>query len=144
MMTHAWLFEFLRYAGAAYLLFLALKSLRSGLRAGVVLAAPAAPVSHRRLFVKGLLLHVTNPKAILAWGSVYAIALPTAAEARDVWQLFGLLICTSMVVFFGYALLFSRAAVSRHYRAMRRGFDLTFAALFGAASLRILTARIGP
>ena len=99
-------------------------------------------VSVERLFVKGFLIHITNPKAILAWGAIYAIDLPAGAGAAQVWQLFGLLIVTSMFVFFGYGILFSNPAIVRGYTAAKRWFDGIFAALFGAASLKILTARL--
>ena len=139
MLANAWIFEIIRYLGAGYLLYLAVKSLRSALKGG---GLAMQSVSFERLFVKGFLIHITNPKAILAWGAIYAIALPAGAGAAQVWQLFGLLIVTSMFVFFGYGILFSNPAIVRGYTAAKRWFDGIFAALFGAASLKILTARL--
>lgn len=139
MLSHVWLIETVRYAGAAYLLYLAIKSLRSAWR-----GTTARPVSvpHRKLFRKGLLLHLTNPKAILAWGSIYAISLRPEASVASVWGLFVALILASMVTFFGYALLFAIPRIGRGYRAAKRGFDALFGLLFGAASVKILTARL--
>lgn len=139
MMANVWLFEVIRYLGASYLLYLALKSLRSAWR-GDGNVAPYVP--HKRLFTKGLLLHLTNPKAILGWGAVYAIALVPGSGAVAVWSLFAALICCSVVVFFGYALLFSSGPIARAYVKARRGFELTFGLLFGVASFKILTARL--
>lgn len=139
MLANAWIFEVIRYIGAGYLLYLAVKSLKSALKGG---GLAMQSVSVERLFVKGFLIHITNPKAILAWGAIYAIALPAGAGAAQVWQLFGLLIVTSMFVFFGYGILFSNPAIVRGYTAAKRWFDGIFAALFGAASLKILTARL--
>lgn len=139
MLANAWLFELVRYLGAAYLLFLALKSLKSAIRPS---RAAKTEISARNLFTKGLLLHLTNPKAILSWGSIYAIALPAGAGGDQVLQLFLMLICASMVVFFGYAILFSWQPIASGYARLQRWFDVAFAALFGAASLKILTARI--
>lgn len=139
MAAHSWMFEIVRYAGAAYLLFLAFKSLRSGLRPTALVAKP---VSTERLFVKGFLIHITNPKAILAWGSVYAVALPASATAVQVWVLSAMLIATSIVVFVGYGMLFALPTVAQSYAKLKRWFDLTFAALFGAASLKVFTARL--
>lgn len=138
MMANAWLFEMLRYAGAGYLLYLAVKSLRSAWRGGAVAVQPAGPGGG--VFVKGMLLHLTNPKAILSWGSVYAIALAPGAPLGAVWTLFGVLICASVTVFFGYALLFSAPPIARAYARSRRWFELAFGALFGGASLKILTS----
>ncbi len=139
MFAHSWMFEVVRYAGAAYLLYLAIKSLRSALAPKPVALVHAA---NGRLFVKGLLIHLTNPKAILAWGSIYAIALPVTPEPALVWQLFVLLICASAFVFLGYAVLFSNPVIASGYRRAKRGFELVFGLLFGAASLKILTMRL--
>ena len=139
MMAHAWLFEIIRYAGALYLLYLAVKSLRSA-----IFPKPAANAQllTSRLFAKGLLLHLTNPKAVLAWGSIYAIALPVGAETAQVWALFAMLISVSALTFLGYAVLFSSAPIARGYMRMRRYFDAAFGVLFGLASLKLLTTRL--
>ncbi|WP_299847078.1 LysE family translocator [uncultured Roseovarius sp.] len=141
MLANVWVFELVRYAGAAYLLYLAVKSLRRAVRPEDLSAAPGAD-DLRRLFFKGMLLHVTNPKAILSWGAIYAIALPAGAGMAQVWQLFAMLIAVSMLVFFGYGVLFSAPRIARGYARARRWFDGLFAALFGAASIKILTARL--
>jgi len=141
MLANAWVFEVIRYAGAAYLLWLAFKSLKRALKPGDMQVTGTRP-GLRRLFVKGLLLHVTNPKAILSWGAIYAIALPAGAGPAQIWQLFGLLIGVSVLVFFGYGLLFSSPRIVRAYTRARRWFEGAFAALFGAASLKILTTRL--
>ncbi|MEM7091341.1 MAG: LysE family transporter [Pseudomonadota bacterium] len=139
MMANVWLFEAVKYAGATYLLYLAIKSLRSAWlgKQAVMVAAPSGAY-----FAKGLMLHLTNPKAILSWGSIYAIALVPGAGAQAVWGLFGALTATSCVVFLGYAVLFSSSPVARAYARGKRVFDLAFGVLFGAASLKLLTARI--
>ena len=143
MLSNAWLFETLRYVGAAYLLYLAVKSLRSALSHKATLTGHAQKGSAWRVFVKGALIHLTNPKAILGWGAVYAIAIPAQAAMGDLLWMFGFLYSGSILVFVGYAFLFSSDGVVAVYRRMRRWFELTFALLFGAAGLKILTARLG-
>lgn len=139
MVANAWVMEAVRIAGALYLLWLALKSARSAWR-GTAVAQPRA--AHRHLFAKGLLLHLTNPKAILSWGSIYAITLAPDAGPGAVWSLFALLSAGSMTVFFGYGALFALPPVARAYARTRRLFDTVFALLFGAASLKLLTLRL--
>lgn len=142
MKAHVWVFEIVRYLGAAYLLWLALKSARSALRSGMGKNARSIGRTPRRLIGRGFLLHLTNPKAILSWGAIYSIALPAGAMPAQVWQLFTMLICASAVIFFGYALLFSIPRIGLVYRRCRRWFEGAFALLFAAASLKILTARL--
>lgn len=139
MMANVWLFELIRYAGALYLLYLAGKSLRA---AWLGRAVQSQDAPRRQLFVKGLMLHLTNPKAIFAWGSIYAVVIRPETSASAVAVLFVSLILTSMVVFWGYALLFSTASIAQGYLRLKRWFDAAFGLLFGAAALKLLVTRM--
>ena len=141
MMSNIWLFEAVRYVGAAYLLYLAIKSLRSAWVGAAV--KPAKPTRIGALG-KGLTLHLTNPKAVLGWGAIYAVAVAPDAQPMSVALLFCALIATSAVVFLGYAVLFSSALIAKGYIRLKRVFDLTFGVLFGAASLKLLTTKLAP
>ncbi len=138
MMSSQWIFEIVRYAGALYLLYLAVKSLRAAFLGGGVAPFKAG---NSGFFRRGLLLHLTNPKAVLGWGSIYAIALAPDAAASAVWTLFGMLLLCSMTVFWGYAIIFSTALIARGYARSKRWFELVFGLLFGAASIKLLTFR---
>ncbi|WP_102224024.1 LysE family translocator [Acidimangrovimonas sediminis] len=139
MLANAWIFEVLRYLGAGYLMFLAVKALRNAAHPRP--ASTAATEGHR-LFLKGLALHLTNPKAILAWGAIYLLALPAGAPMTQIWALFACLLATSAMIFVGYALMFSHPRVAQGYARTRRGFDAAFGVLFGAAGFGLLTARL--
>ncbi len=52
------------------------------------------------------------------------------------------LITVSALVFLGYGALFSSPGIIRQYTRARRWFDGSFALLFGAAGVKILTARL--
>ncbi len=142
MLANAWVFEVIRYVGAGYLLYLAIKSARSALSAKAPLLQHGQSGAARRVFVKGALIHLTNPKAILSWGAIYAIALPPTATMSDLFALFGFLYAGSILVFIGYAFLFSTKGIVTAYARARRWFEAVFAALFGAAALKILTAKL--
>lgn len=135
--THVWMFETLRYLGAGYLLFLAIKSMRSALTPEKAVAILGYSGTDSQVFFKGYLIHLTNPKAILAWGAIYTIALPGDAGPAQVFSLFALLFSGSLLVFPAYAILFSTERMVAVYQRMRRGFEATFALLFGGASLKI-------
>ncbi len=139
MMSSQWIFETVRYAGALYLLYLAAKSLRSAFQGGGI--APVKTGGAGGFFRRGLFLHLTNPKAVLGWGSIYAIALAPESGASAVWILFGSLLMCSMTMFCGYAILFSTAMISRGYARTKRWFEFVFGVLFGAASIKLLTYR---
>ncbi len=141
MVANVWLFTMLKYFGAAYLLYLAVKSLRSAFSARSIASQAGYGGTPFSVFSKGALIHLTNPKAILGWGSIYAIVLPSDASLSAVFGLFGFLFSGSTLVFLGYAVLFSSKGVVAFYVRMRRVFELVFAGFFGLASLKILTAR---
>ncbi len=140
MLANAWMAEVLRYVGAAYLLFLAYKSLRSALadKPGLTVGSTASAGHFRR----GFLVHIVNPKAILAWGAVFAVVVPPGAPLATLLVTFLSLSAVSAFVFLGYGVLFSGPSIIRRYNAARRWFEAGFAALFGLASLKILTARL--
>ena len=141
MLSHAWIAEGLRYVGAAYLIFLALKSLRSAL-SPVSALPPLVTATGPAHFRRGFLVHLTNPKAILSWGAIFAIVVPPDAAPGAALGTFAALITVSALVFLGYGALFSSPGIIRQYTRARRWFDGSFALLFGAAGVKILTARL--
>ena len=139
MLTHAWMLELVRYAGASYLLYLAWKAARSALRPSVSQPLDATQSGLRQVFLHGLLLHLTNPKAILFFGALYALILSPAATLSDILLVIGAVGLQSAIVFHGYAMLFSRRAMMQGYLRARRPFEAVFALIFGAAGLKLLT-----
>jgi len=141
MLANAWAFELIRYAGAAYLMYLAWKSARSALCAKAIKTRSLRGHAGA-LYSKGLALHITNPKAVLFFGSLYAIGLPAEASASQLALVIGAVGLQSLIVFHGYALLFSTPSMTRAYLRLRRWFEGLFALGFGVASVKILTARL--
>ncbi|MCX8952784.1 LysE family translocator [Ruegeria sp. NA] len=143
MLANVWLFEVIRYVGVAYLGWLALKALKRAMTSDdeVALGKPVTGTLPT-IFTKGAAIHLTNPKAILSWGSIYAIVAPSDASLPMLLGYFGMLYAGSLMIFIGYAFLFSSARMVRTYRRARRWFDFAFAGFFGVASYKILTVRL--
>jgi len=78
MAAHAWIFEVVRYVGAAYLMWLAFKAARSAIAGSKQTAKVLPKTTPPRAYAKGLALHLTNPKAVLFFGALYAIGIPPA------------------------------------------------------------------
>ncbi|MEM7775107.1 MAG: LysE family transporter [Pseudomonadota bacterium] len=144
MLANVWAFELLRYAGAAYLLYLAVKSARSAFKQDDVSALQVRTTSLATAYGKGLLLHLTNPKAILFFGALFAIGVPAGASTDALALVIFAVGLQSFVVFHGYALLFSSAPLAAAYARLRQWFEAIFALAFGAAGLKFLTARLEP
>lgn len=142
MLANAWLIEAVRYCGAAYLLFLAFKSARAAMKPGYVEPQGLVFASARRAYARGLALHLTNPKAILFFGSLYSFGVPGDATLFDLAMIVVLVGVQSAIVLHGYAVLFSNPVVVRGYLKLRRWFDGVFALAFGYAGVKILTAKL--
>lgn len=142
MQANAWAFEVIRYLGAAYLMFLGYKSAKSALTPGDLATRSLENSSVARAWRKGLMLHMVNPKAILFFGSVYSLGVPPDASAFDLFTVFAMVGVISLVSFHSWAIIFSSPAMVRSYMRARRWFEGVFALAFGAASIRVLTAKL--
>ena len=84
MLANAWLIEAIRWFGVGYLLFLAFKSARAAITPGDdAMPQGLALTPGRRAYARGLALHLTNPKAILFFGSLYSFGVPIDASVSD-------------------------------------------------------------
>jgi threonine efflux protein len=142
MLANSWAFEIARYVGASYLIYLAFLSARSALRPGQSTVQGLNVPSARSAWVKGLALHLTNPKAILFFGSLFSIGIPGNANPEALAIVIGAVGLQSFLVFHLYALVFSGPRIISVYTKLRRWFDALFALGFGAAGGKILTTSL--
>ncbi|OYV00999.1 MAG: hypothetical protein CFE45_06725 [Burkholderiales bacterium PBB5] len=138
----AWGLIAMKVLGGAYLLWLANKSLKAALRTHSPdpSTAQAMPQRTGALYLRGLGMHLTNPKAILAWLAIVALALPPGAGTSSALRVVATCACIGATVFGGYALVFSTATARRVYRAGRRALEGVLAAVFAVAGLRLLSS----
>lgn len=137
MSQHAELFLALKIAGGLYLFWLAVKSFRSAF------SQDAPGKSHNvtqkgRFYAQGLAIHLTNPKAVLAWIAIFAIGVQANSSAWHVGVL--LLGCAllGVCIFFGYALLFSTSRAQKAYVKAKRPLNILLGGIFGAAGLKLV------
>ena len=145
--ANVWLFEMLRYVGGGYLLFLAYKSARSlfvkNTSSDMTLALNnTLGVSLGSAYLKGLAIHLTNPKAILFFSALYTLGVPSTITVEGLLSIIAMLAAQSSVVFFGYAFLFSNQSIRQGYFRMKRFFDGVFAFFFGLAGVKILMSKL--
>jgi len=142
MLANAWAFELIRYLGAGYLMYLAIRSARSALRPGTPAPLSLKSPTLSAAYGKGLALHLTNPKAVLFFGSLYSIGLPPGTAPSDLIIVILAVGIQSFLIFHGYALLFSNPTLTQGYLRLRRPFEALLAAAFATAGWHILTARL--
>lgn len=127
-------FDLLRYAGAAYLLYLAVATWRD--RAALTVANGAPRLDPWGLVVKAFLLNILNPKLTMFFLAFLPPFIdPRAAQPlRDMLILSAVFMAMTFVVFVGYGALAHvfRVAVIGSARVqdwLRRGTAAAFAAL---------------
>lgn len=142
MAANVWVFEVIRYAGAGYLLWLAIKAARSAWAGNRLTAKPLPPTTPARAYGKGVALHLTNPKAVLFFGALYAIGVPPGTPASGLITVILAVGLQSMIMFHLYAIIFSSAPMTAAYTRAKRGFEAFFALAFGAIAFKVLTTRV--
>ncbi|HZZ51723.1 MAG TPA: LysE family translocator [Pseudonocardia sp.] len=128
-----------RLAGAAFLIFLGLSALRSAWRRAPVrlnrsdAGGPAPkPMSGWQCWRAGLLCNLSNPKALVFFGALFATVLPPHVELGDrVFLLLGLT-GSGLGWLVVVAVLASVPSATRVYERARRGVDTVTGGLFVA------------
>jgi len=142
MLANAWAVEVMRYVAASYLIWLGYKSLKLALNYKPTEATISAQTSLKASYLRGLFIHLTNPKAIFAWGAVFSIAVPPAAELSELLRVGLSLGLCSFLMFPAYAWVFSTKRAMRIYHRFGRWVSGTFGILFGAVGISILAVRL--
>lgn len=140
--AHAWLFDVIRYCGAIYLIFLAYKSARSAFSPSKLTLSESQSITLSKAYKKGLLIQLTNPKAVLFFASLYSIGIPANVQVSDLISVIVSIGMVSACIFLGYAVLFSNNSARTVYLKSKVAFECVFATFFGFAGIKILTGSI--
>jgi homoserine/homoserine lactone efflux protein len=102
-------FDYVRLAGAAYLVWLGIKLLRSS---GSLAATQNAPKPRVGFFAQGFLVAMSNPKALLLFGALFPQFIDPAGDYGSQVLLLGLTAMAIALVFDStYAILTGRAGI---------------------------------
>lgn len=125
----------LKLLGGAYLLWLAFTSARAASRSR---GTPSDVGDTRRGFRRGLLLNLSNPKAVLAWMAVLALGLGDGNAIDAVALATGLCMALGLLIYTGYAVVFSTPRAMAIYRRAQRGIEAAAAGLFALAGVGLI------
>jgi threonine efflux protein len=122
-----------------YLLWLAFKSARVACQPHAdITAVQTTETTPRRLYLRGLAMHLTNPKAVLAWMATVTVGIPANASPHFAWVVVAGCMAMGVCIFAGYALAFSTPPARRAYARARRGLEGLLAGVFGLAGWQLL------
>ena len=95
------LFNLLKYAGAAYLIFIGIKGLRSGKLVSKEVSAKKTTATFKRGFMEGFVCNLLNPKATLFFLSLFTQVLDPKAPILEQWVYGAIVIGMSFVYWSG-------------------------------------------
>lgn len=142
LLSNQWLFQSLKYAGAGYLLWLSFRSARSALTPGRRLEPrDISGGKLRHSFIRGMLVHLTNPKVLLYWNSIFVVAVKPGASSSAIPSVIVASMIMNIFIVSTWAFVFSRTRVMERYVKLRRWIEGTSAALFGVAAIYLFSER---
>lgn len=127
----------LKLAGGTYLLWLAYASGRCAMSDD---PQTTVRTEGRRWFLQGLVLNLSNPKAVFAWMAALTVGLDPGAGIGAVMLAFTMCACVGVINYVGWATLFSAPGIRAGYARARRWIDGIIAGLFAVAGLGLVRA----
>ncbi len=132
----------LRIAGGLYLLWLSIKSIRSALSDETGIDAAGRCTDRLgRAFGRGLLVHLTNPKAVLPWLATVAIGTSSSASPHSAFVVVAICWSLGILIFCGYAIVFANPCATALYARSRKKVDALAAAVFGTFGVTLIIGR---
>ncbi|WP_156293317.1 threonine export protein RhtC [Serratia oryzae] len=141
----AWLHQIIMVAGGLYLCWMGWQLLRSA-RAQNAQSAPVEDVAvvlpkAGRSFIRGLLTNLSNPKAVIYFGSVFSLFVGEDVGAGARWGLFILITGETLVWFSLVAVVFALPAMRRGYQRLAKWIDGVAGVLFTGFGLHLIFTR---
>jgi threonine/homoserine/homoserine lactone efflux protein len=128
-------FSILKYAGAAYLVYLGLKSLLS--RGAAPEAAPRRPARGRTWFVQGFLNNILNPKGTLFYLGVFTLVITPETSVPGVLLLVAVMMAISASFWLCFVWTLDLGVVRRALERGRTVVDRVFGGLLIFLGIRV-------
>ena len=135
LQSSLYLLMILKVLGGLYLLWLAFLSARSACRSG---AESMVVLAKQSWFLQGLLLNMSNPKAVLAWMAALSVGLDSDDGIHALVAATAVCIAVGFAVYALYSVLFSIGGVMRWYQRCRHWVNGAAAGLFALAGVGLI------
>jgi threonine/homoserine/homoserine lactone efflux protein len=131
-----WIYLSLKFVGAAYLIYIAIKTWR----------AASEPIvdgtrTGERTFQNGILINLSNPKSVLFAAAVLVVVFPKGLDAMQSLIIVGNHIMVEVAFYGFFASLFGSGVARRSYLNARPVIDRAAAALMGTLGLKLILDR---
>lgn len=125
----------LKVLGGLYLLWLAFLSGRSAWRSDTENPVES---NDQRWFFRGLLLNISNPKAVVAWMAALSVGLDSNDDIRAIATATSVCIGVGFASYALYSVLFSIGGMMRVYQRFRRRINGVVSGLFTLAGFGLI------
>ncbi len=139
-----WLHHIIVVGGGIYLLWMGWQLLRSAWYRRQNPTLPPALVTlpkKGRRFLKGLLTNLSNPKAVIYFGSVFSLFISDSVTAGERWGLFLLIIGETFTWFTLVVAIFSLPWFRHHYQRLATWIDGMAGVLFAGFGIHLIISR---
>jgi threonine efflux protein len=133
------LLTLLKFIGGAYLVWLAIQSGRSAARRT---EDTIVSVQKGGWFWRGLVLNLSNPKAVVAWMAALSMGLGQETDAQAVAVATVICAVLGLMNYTGYALTFSLPRLHGRVPPSRRWIDGIAAGLFALAGFSLIRSAL--
>lgn len=139
----AWLHQIIMVGGGIYLCWMGWQLLRSARAQQAPPAADAQVALPKagRSFIRGFLTNLSNPKAVIYFGSVFSLFVGDSVGAGARWGLFLLIVAETFVWFSLVAVVFALPAMRRGYQRLAKWIDGVAGVLFTGFGLHLIFTR---
>ncbi len=142
----AWLHQIITVGGGLYLCWMGwqlLKSARAQKAAGES-ASEIQPVilpKRGKTFMRGLLTNLSNPKAVIYFGSIFSLFVGDSVGNGERWGLFALISLETLAWFSVVAMVFALPVMRRGYQRLAKWIDGVAGVLFAGIGIHLIISR---
>jgi len=140
----AWLHQIITVGGGLYLCWMGWQLLRSARAKKSATAADEQPVvlpARGKIFMRGLLTNLSNPKAIIYFGSIFSLFVGDSVGSAERWGLFALICLETLAWFSVVALVFALPVMRRGYQRLAKWIDGVAGVLFAGIGIHLIISR---
>jgi len=141
----AWLQQIITVGGGLYLCWMGwqlLKSARAKKSTGE--AADSQPVvlpARGKPFMRGLLTNLSNPKAVIYFGSIFSLFVGDSVGSGERWGIFTLVCLETLAWFTVVTVVFALPVMRRGYQRLAKWIDGVAGVLFAGIGIHLIISR---
>jgi threonine efflux protein len=138
----AWLHQIITVGGGLYLCWMGwqlLKSARAKKQSGD--DTPVALPARGRTFMRGLLTNLSNPKAVIYFGSVFSMFVGDSVSGGERLGIFLLIVVETLAWFSLVALVFALPKMRRGYQRLAKWIDGVAGVVFAGFGIALIMNR---